>query len=82
MENKDIFELIKRDILFQILNEGIIENDYVLTDSQMLTLYFLYKSLDHPSLFRLQSLFISGSTTISILASAFCGHWHLSVHNV
>lgn len=39
MENKDIFELIKRDILFQILNEGIIENDYVLTDSQMLALY-------------------------------------------
>ena len=39
MENKDIFELIKRDILFQILKEGIIENDYVLTDSQMLTLY-------------------------------------------
>lgn len=39
MENKDIFELIKRDILFQILKEGIIENDYVLTDSQMLALY-------------------------------------------
>ena len=39
MENKDIFELIKRDILFQILKEGIIENDYTLTDSQMLTLY-------------------------------------------
>jgi len=39
MENKDIFELIKRDILFQILKEDIIENDYVLTDSQMLALY-------------------------------------------
>lgn len=39
MENKDIFELIKRDILFQILKEGVIENDYVLTDSQMLALY-------------------------------------------
>jgi len=31
--------LIKRDILFQILKEGIVDNDYVLTDSQMLTLY-------------------------------------------
>ena len=39
MENKDIFELIKRDILFQILKEGIIENDYVLSDSQMFALY-------------------------------------------
>lgn len=39
MENKDIFDLIKRDILFQILKEGIIENDYVLTDSQMAALY-------------------------------------------
>lgn len=39
MENKDIFELIKRDILFQILKEGIVENDYALTDSQMFALY-------------------------------------------
>lgn len=39
MENKDIFELIKRDILFQILKENIVENDYELTDSQMFALY-------------------------------------------
>lgn len=39
MENKDVFELIKRDILFQILKEGIIGNDYALTDSQMFALY-------------------------------------------
>ena len=39
MENKDIFELIKRDILFQILKENIVENDYALTDSQMFALY-------------------------------------------
>lgn len=39
MDNKDIFDLIKRDILFQILKEGIIENDYVLTDSQMAALF-------------------------------------------
>ena len=39
MENKDIFDLIKRDILFQILKENIVENDYALTDSQMFALY-------------------------------------------
>lgn len=39
MENKDIFELIKRDVLFQLLKEGIIDDDFALTESQIVALF-------------------------------------------
>lgn len=51
MDNKDIFDLIKRDILFQILKEGIIENDYVLTDSQMAALFIQNNGLSIAEMF-------------------------------
>ena len=51
MDNKDIFDLIKRDILFQILKEEIIENDYVLTDSQMVALFIQNNGLSVAEMF-------------------------------
>lgn len=51
MDNKDIFDLIKRDILFQILKEKIIENDYVLTDSQMVALFIQNNGLSVAEMF-------------------------------
>ena len=39
-DNRDIFELIKRDILLQMLLKGVIETDVEVTDEVALALYF------------------------------------------
>lgn len=39
VENRDIFELIKRDILLQMLLKGVIETDIEISDAEALALY-------------------------------------------
>ncbi len=46
IENSDIFELIKRDILLQMLLKGIIETDVEISDEVALALHLQNKSLD------------------------------------
>ena len=38
-ENRDIFDLIKRDILLQMLLKGVVETDIEITDAEALALY-------------------------------------------
>jgi len=45
VENRDIFELIKRDILLQMLLKGIIETDIEISDAEALALYMQCKPL-------------------------------------
>lgn len=45
-DNKDIFELVKRDILFQMIGQGMIAEDYEITEDIILSFYLQHNTTD------------------------------------
>lgn len=45
-DNKDIFELVKRDILLQMIGQGMIAEDYEITEDIILSFYLQHNTTD------------------------------------